>query len=341
VVQLEINQLKKLLTDIFLSLGVNSEEASIVVGSILEAEISGVESHGLLRIKPYVKRIENKLMNTQPNIQIVNDKDSIIIVDGDNGLGQVVAHKTLKICFERLATRNVILASVRNSNHFGMSGYFSRKAAEKGYIAIVASNASPTMAPWGGIDPLLGTNPVAMSFPVTRYDNFTLDMATSATARGRIRTFERRGEEMPVGLAIDKYGKDTTDPQAALDGGTVLPLGQHKGYGLSMFLDVLSAGLSSASLSYETESMFQANRVSNIGHFFLLIKLDGLIDSDQFKERMEEWFHILKDSEARPGFEEIMIPGEIEQRKLNQNYSTISINKKTHDEIMKLRERLL
>lgn len=131
MVQLEINQLKKLLTDIFLSLGVNSEEASIVVGSILEAEISGVESHGLLRIKPYVKRIENKLMNTQPNIQIVNDKDSIIIVDGDNGLGQVVAHKTLKICFERLATRNVILASVRNSNHFGMSGYFSRKQLKK------------------------------------------------------------------------------------------------------------------------------------------------------------------------------------------------------------------
>ncbi|MFD1851516.1 Ldh family oxidoreductase [Oceanobacillus bengalensis] len=334
MVEIEIEKLNKLMTDILLSNGVSEEEAPVVVDSILEAERSGVESHGVLRLKPYVQRIKDGLVNANPDIKIAVDRDSIIVVDGDNGLGQVVAEKTLEICYDRLEKSSIMVASVRNSNHFGTSGYFSRKAAEKGYLAMIASNASPTMAPWGGLDPLLGTNPIAMSFPIVENSNFTLDMATSATAKGKIRTFERKGIDMPTGYALDKDGYDTTDPKAALDGGTILPLGQHKGYGLSMFVDVLCAGLSAASLSYETDSMFNSNNIANIGHFFLLIKIDDIVQREQFDNRMQEWINTIKSSETRPGFEEIYIPGEIENNKLSNQEETIFIHEKTYKELL-------
>lgn len=339
MIKIDIDQVKELMQKILESYGVSKNDSIIVSNSIIDAEISGIESHGLIRLKPYVKRIQEELINPKPNIQIVQDRESLIIVDGDNGLGQVVGNKTLEYCFEKLQSRSVVVASVRNSNHFGTSGYFAKKAAQKGYLAIVASNASPSMAPWGGITSLLGTNPLAVSFPITGSEEFTLDMATSASAKGKIRSSERNGMQIPKGVAIDKGGYDTTDPTTAL-AGSILPMGQHKGYGLSMCIDVLCAALSSASLSYETESMFNSNEIANIGHFFLLIKIEDLMDVKQFENRMQKWVKQLKEAKLRPGFEEILIPGELESRKLKSSKKSMLINKKTYQEMEAIAEKL-
>jgi LDH2 family malate/lactate/ureidoglycolate dehydrogenase len=328
-------EIETLVINIFQSTGVSYENSKVITETLIDAEITGIESHGLMRLKPYIDRIQKKLINPNPNIKIVEDKESLVVIDGDNGLGQIVASETLEYCFNKLNKNSVIMATVRNSNHFGTSGYYSRKAAEKGYLALIASNASPTMAPWGGKTPLLGTNPIAMSFPAGKYDNFTLDMATSATAKGKIRNFERTGRELPLGLAVDKDGNETTDARKAIDG-TLLPIGQHKGYGLSMFIDVLCAGLSQANLSYESESMFNAANKANIGHFFLLIKLEDILDLKKFNLRMDSWFDEVKSSDTRPGFEDIFIPGEIENKRRLKQKDTMLLNEKTYEEIVKL-----
>jgi LDH2 family malate/lactate/ureidoglycolate dehydrogenase len=328
-------EIETLVINIFQSTGVSYENSKVITETLIDAEITGIESHGLMRLKPYIDRIQKKLINPNPNIKIVEDKESLVVIDGDNGLGQIVASETLELCFNKLQNNSVILATVRNSNHFGTSGFYTRKATQKGYLALVASNASPTMAPWGGKNPLLGTNPVAMSFPAGNYDNFTLDMATSATAKGKIRNYERTGKELPLGWAVDKDGNETTDALKAIEG-TLLPVGQHKGYGLSMFLDVLCAGLSHANLSYESESMFNAANKANIGHFFLLIKLEDILDLKNFNSRMNSWFDEIKSSETRPGFEDIFIPGEIENNRRMQQKDTMLLQKKTYDEIVEL-----
>ncbi|QBP42712.1 Ldh family oxidoreductase [Paenisporosarcina antarctica] len=335
----KISEIFELTQKILEASGVNPKSAREVTESIVDAEKRGIESHGLIRLKPYVDRIQGNLINAEPNIKIVKDNSSIMVIDGDNGLGQVVAIQTLEYCFEKLQTNSTVMATVRNSNHFGTAGYFSRIAAENGFLAIVASNASPTMAPWGGVNPLLGTNPIAMSFPANNFGDFTLDMATSGTAKGKIRTYERNGTDMPPGLAIDKDGYETQDPKTALNG-SLLPIGQHKGYGLSMFIDVLCAGLSGASLSSETESMFKSGNVANTGQFFLLIKIEDVVDSESFKDRMESWFQLLKNSEERPGFEEILIPGELENRKKKENSQMVNVSETTYGELQEMAMKL-
>jgi len=339
MIEKKITEIETVVQGIFHSVGVSKEDAIILTDTLIDAEITGVESHGLLRLRPYVERLQKQLINPTPQIKLVEDKESILVIDGDNGLGQIVTNKTLELCFDRLQSRTTIMATVRNSNHFGTSGYYSRMAAKRGYLAIVASNASPTMAPWGGLTPLLGTNPIAMSFPSGEDEHFTLDMATSASAKGRIRTFERDGKELPAGVAVDKEGYETTNPKKALEG-TLLPIGQHKGYGLSMFIDVLCAGLSQANLSYESESMFKSKKNANIGHFFLLIKIEDIINLENFNLRVSKWFDVIKNADTRPGYENIFIPGEIENNKRLQQKDTMLINEKTYNEIFEIADSL-
>lgn len=339
MIELKIEELELLMIEIFQSVGISKDHAKIIIDTLLDAEVTGVESHGIMRLRPYVERIKQKLINPNPDIRIVEDKDSILVIDGDNGLGQIVASKTLDLCFERLQKSTTIMATVRNSNHFGTSGYYSRKATQNGYLSLIASNASPTMAPWGGVTPLLGTNPMAASFPAGKFDHFNLDMATTASAKGRVRNFERMGKEIPFGWAVDKDGNETKNPTKAIEG-TMLPIGQHKGYGLSMFIDVLCAGLSQAHLSYESESMFNAVNKANIGHFFLLIKLEDIVDLGDFNSRMSTWFDTVKDSDVRPGFNEILIPGEIENNKRKQQSDIIKINEKTYQDLLQLADSL-
>lgn len=338
-IEVEVDSITSLTKELLMSAGINSTDASITAMSIIEAEKRGVSSHGLTRLKSYVERISQKLINKHPKTSIVKNLGSILILDGDNGLGQVVADQTLEYCFNNLKKESLVIASVSNSNHFGTCGYYSRQAALNGYLAITATNAGPTMAPWGGIDPMLGTNPFAISFPAKEYGDFTLDIATSAVAKGKIRTYANENENIPLGWAIDKKGNHTTDSSEALEG-TVLPFGKHKGYGLSMVVDALCAGLSMASLSYETESLTKNNSNANIGHFFMFVKIQDFLELDDFSERMENWFNNLKKSAQSPDFDEIIIPGELENKKSKLNNKKININSKTYLDLCTLSREL-
>ncbi len=319
--------------------GINPADAEFVADSLIDAEIRGVESHGLMRLESYIERINKKLINVHPNISVVNENGSIIQVNGDNGLGQVITKKALDICMERADESAIAFATIKNTNHFGTAGYYSRLAACKGYIAFAASNASPTMPPFGGIDPLLGTNPFAVSFPAGKYNNFTLDIAMSAVAKGKIRLYEKEGKEIPLGWAMDSLGNDTANPTEAINGG-LLPMGGYKGYGLAMIVDLLCGLISGAKLSFETESMFASDSISGIGHFLGVIKIDKLMPIDIFEQKVENWFETLKGSKTRPGVTEIFIPGEIENQKKKNVGESILVLDKTLDAISNLYNKI-
>lgn len=303
--------------------GVPEEDARTVAASLIDADARGISSHGVVRLVQYAERLKKGLVNPKPEIR-TERFGCLLSVDGDNGLGQIVAMRTLEKCMELALEIGGVFAFIRASNHFGAAGYYTRMAAERGYAAFATSNAGPSVPPYGGIEPMLGTNPFSFSFPAGKYGDFTIDCATSAAAKGKIRLYAREGKEIPLGWAMDADGNDTTDAAKAVLGG-LLPMGWHKGYGLAMATDVLCGLLSGGKLSHESESMYGCSAAAGTGHFLWLVRIDKLTDVKLFEARAEAWFDELKASRRRPGVDEILIPGEIENRLFAKSEETIEI----------------
>lgn len=296
------------LNRIFQSAGLSEQDAGIVAGALIDAEASGVESHGVMRLKPYMDRLKGGLISAHPNIE-VQENGIAILVDGGNGLGQVVMRQTAEKCIQTARRYGAAAAAVRHSNHFGTAAYYASQIARAGCIGLVATNAGATMAPFGGMELLLGTNPFAVAFPA-RDQIFCADMATSAAAKGKIRIYEKQGKPIPLGWALDAAGNDTTDALAAVEG-ILLPMGGHKGYGLAMAVDALCGLLSGANLSCEAPSVFDVERRSDVGHFACAIDIAHFLPLEEFENRAQQWFEKLKSSRPRPGMA-VMIPGEPE-----------------------------
>lgn len=303
-----VEEVRGKITDILEGVNVPAADAAIVADALIDAEASGVESHGLTRLKAYVDRIANGQINPTPEIKI-DVRGASAFVDGGNGLGQVVTMRAVDECVRLAKEYGVAAAAVRNSNHFGTAAYYTNRMANAGCIGFCATNAGPTMAPFGGMDLLLGTNPFAVAFPAAR-QTFSADMATSAAAKGKIRIYAKEGKRIPLGWALDSNGEDTTDANEAV-GGILLPMGGHKGYAMSMTVDAICALLTGAHLSCDSVSMFNSSQKSDIGHFIFAVDIARFLDLSEFEERAQSWFDKIKNSRPRPGMK-IMIPGEPE-----------------------------
>lgn len=308
-VEISVTELKEMAQAVLVGVGVPKVDAEQTVDVLMDAELCGVESHGLMRLNAYVERLAKEMIAPAPDIQI-SVKDAVAHVDGGNGLGQVVMCRASDLCTKLARKFGVGIAAINHSNHFGIASYYSRRVAKQGCIGFVASVAGPTMAPFGGMDLLLGTNPFSVAFP-GRDMTFCADMATSAAAKGKIRIYAQKGEAIPMGWALDREGHDTTDPQAAIRG-ILLPMAGHKGYALAMVVDMLCGLLSNAALSGESSSIFQTDRPANTGHFAAAIDIDHFLQPDEFTQRAQEWFDTLRKSRTRPGVSRIFIPGEPE-----------------------------
>ncbi len=311
--------------EVLIGLNVPAGDAALAASVMMDAEISGVESHGLMRLKAYADRIAQGMIEPRPDVK-VDVTGAVAHVDGGNGLGQVVMWKATETALELAKTFGIGAATVCHSNHFGTAAYYANTLAQNGCIGLAASMAGPTMAPFGGMDLLLGTNPFAVAFPGSD-QVFCGDMATSATAKGKIRIFEKKGQPLPLGWALDKDGNDTTDPAAAIKG-ILLPMGGHKGYALAMAVDAVSALLSGACLSCESASVFSSTQPANTGHFVVAIDIAHFLPVVEFKERAQKWFDRIKASRPRPGFG-IMIPGEPEAKKRAAAGDTITVLSET------------
>lgn len=311
-----------------IGVGVPEADAALLTDTFIDAEVTGVESHGIIRSKAYVDRILRGSMDPTGAIEM-DIRGNVVHVNANNGFGQIASVRAIEKCVELAKEHGVAVAGIYNSNHFGAAAYYSNLIAEKGCFGFAVSDCAPAVAPFGGKKPVLGTNPIGISFPA-RDQTFCIDMSTSNVAKGKIRIYGRKGLKIPFGWAVDKEGNDTDDPWAALDGGSLLPIGGHKGFGLGLVVDALSGLLTGAGLSYQTTSLIKPDGLSNYGHFIAVIDIEHFLPLEAFKNRAQDWFDMIKGMEARPGMK-IMIPGEPEDmaranaKQLNLMASTMDI----------------
>jgi LDH2 family malate/lactate/ureidoglycolate dehydrogenase len=319
---------------IFLAMGCSETHASLSADVLLQADLRGIDSHGVARLIGYVRLWESKRINTTPNITIVHETPTTATVDGDAGLGLVVAPFAMQLAIKKATLYGSGWISVRNSNHFGIAGYHSLMAVKEDMIGFAMTNASPLVAPTYANERLLGTNPMCYAFPAGKYPPVVVDMATSAAANGKLEIAQRLGKQVPEGWIQNAEGKFTTDPHALKNGGSLLPLGSdkdrgsHKGFGLSATVDILSAVLSGANYGPWVPPFVAfldppADPVGlGIGHFLGAMRVDGFRPVDEFKAHLDNWITRFKAASTINPNQKVIIPGEPEleaeaDRKLN------------------------
>ena len=293
--------------------GVPAAGARLVARCLVQAELWGHPSHGLLRLSWYVARIRSGVADPAAEPATVVDLGAVAVLDGREGLGHVVCAHAAGEAVRRAREHGVGVVAVRNSNHFGMAAHFTRMIAEQGCVGVVTTNGSPAMAPWGGREKAVGANPWSIAAPAGRHGVTVMDIANVQAARGKIYAASERGAAIPEGWALDAEGRPTTDPAAAI-AGVILPMAGHKGYAISFMMDVLSGVLTGSSFATGVSGPQQAERRSGCGHLVLALDVAAVADPEQFGRRMEALIAEMKAVPLAAGFEEILFPGELEDR---------------------------
>jgi LDH2 family malate/lactate/ureidoglycolate dehydrogenase len=295
--------------------GLSEQDAAIVAGCLVRADLRGVDTHGLQYLPHYLNRVRRGLINPKPELTVERVTPVIGALDGQNGFGFVVATKAMAAAIELAREFGVGIVTARRSTHFGMAANYSLQALDAGFIGIALTNASPAMPPWGGMAPIIGTSPIAVCAPAGKENPFDLDMSPAAAARGKVRRAARRGESIPLGYALDAQGRPTTDPNAALDGGVMQPIGGPKGSGLSMLMDVLCGVITGAGCAGDVGNQFlDFERPQDVGHFLLAMKPDLFVNKDEYFRRMDQLAQRVHGCALAEGFTEVIMPGERERR---------------------------
>lgn len=310
---------------ILLKIGSNEANAEIATKVLLSADLRGVDSHGVARLSGYVRLWEAKRINANPALKIIHETPSTAVVDGDSGLGLVVAPFAMNIAIEKAKLVGTGWVSVQNSNHFGIAGFHSMMALEHDMIGISMTNASPLVAPTFSTERLLGTNPICVAIPAGFEPPFVLDMATTTAANGKLEILQRKNGIAPIGWIQDKEGNYSTDPHELKAGGALLPLGgdkehgSHKGYGLGAVVDIFSGILSGANYGPWVPPfpayvpMPEEMPGNGIGHFFGAMRIDAFRPADDFKLHMDKWIQRFRQSKTIKGQEKVLIPGDPER----------------------------
>ncbi|MGB9793056.1 MAG: Ldh family oxidoreductase [Thermacetogeniaceae bacterium] len=291
--------------------GVEPQESEVVADNLITANLRGIDSHGIVRLPQYVERLEAGLIASSTRIDVVRDAPAACVLDANNGWGAVAGLAGMRRAIEKARQHGVGVAVVRNSNHFGIAAYYAQEALPE-MIGISLTNASANMAPWGGRDPYFGTNPICIAVPAGRERPVIYDGATSVVAIGKIALAAKKGERIPLEWALDSEGNPTDDPRAVMSGGTLLPLGGYKGYGLALMVDVLSGILSGAAFGPYVSNLRRLDAPQNVGHFFAALNISAFMDPQEFQEKMERLVRDIKGARRAAGKEEIYLPGEIE-----------------------------
>ena len=295
--------------------GLPEDDTATVASCLVSADLRGVDTHGLCRIPGYLERVRAGLINANPKLEPKRVTPVAASLDGQNGFGFVVGMRAIREAIAMAREFGIGVVSVRGSTHFGMAASYAIPAVEAGFMAMIFSNASPAMPPWGGKSMMLGTNPFCMAAPAGKHAAIILDMSPAVAARGKIRRAERRGESIPLGYALDAQGKPTTDPKAALAGGVVLPIGEHKGSGISLFMDIFGGVISGANFGGDVGDQYKAfDRPQDVGHFFLVMKPNLFVSEDDYRARMDALIDRVRAAPKADGVREILLPGEPEDR---------------------------
>ena len=288
------------------------------------------------RVRAYVERVQQRMVDPNAPFAIVKESPALALVDAHNGPGTVVAVKAMRMAIAKAKVCGVGMVLVRHSTHFGSASYSASQALAAGCIGVSMTNAGPEMAPWGGIDGVVGTNPWAMAVPSGDAGDampIILDMALTTAGKGMMRWLLRDGKKMPTNWAITADGRTTDDPAAAMDG-TLLPMGEYKGYGLSLITDVLTGVLGGG--GYGTIPYSDPAR-QEVAHQFIAYDIDWFIDRQQFYANLHDFIRMVKASRPRPGVREILLPGELEWRRQQEKLRTgVPLDPEVYDDLQRL-----
>ena len=305
-------------TAVYAGQGVPEEDARLIADTLVQADLWGHQSHGVLRLGWYLDRLRNGVMKPVTQPEFVVDGGAIALIDGHDGVGHVLTKLATQEAVKRAKKHGVGIVGVRMSNHFGTCMYYTLMGAREGCVMMLTSNGGPAMAPWGGRRKIIGTNPWSVAAPAGRHAPFVVDMANTGVARGKIYLARNKRLPIPLGWAINSAGAPTTDPQEAIDG-IILPMAEHKGYAIAAMVDLLSGVLTGSGFLSAVHSPYKTAEKSNCGHFMMAVNIEVLQPLAQFNARMEDFINEIKSVPLAQGFEEVFYPGEMEARNNERN----------------------
>lgn len=321
---------------IFQKIGCPEAHAETATKALLSADLRGIDSHGVARLSGYVRLWEVKRVNATPDIRIIHESPSTAVIDGDSGLGLVIAPFAMQVAIEKAKTAGTGWVSVQNSNHFGIAAHHAMMALEHDMIGWAMTNASPLVAPTFSIDKMLGTNPICVAAPAGAEPAFVADLATTTAANGKLEILQRKKQDTPSGWVQDKEGNPSHDANILKQGGALLPLGgdrehgSHKGYALGAVVDIFSALLSGANYApwvppfpaYVPMPAQQPGK--GIGHFLGAMRIDAFRPADDFKKHMDHWIGGFRNARPAPGQKKVLVPGDPE-REMEAERSVLGI----------------
>ena len=355
IVWIDFDTLENFMIDVFKGVGVPEEDAKICADVLITADKRGIDSHGIGRLKPiYYDRIKAGIQSPKTNIEIVKDGPTTAVIDGHNGMGQVIAQKSMALAIEKAKKMGLGMVAVRNSTHYGIAGYYVLMAIKEGMIGITGTNARPSISPTFGVENMLGTNPLTFGIPSDEEFPFLLDCATSITQRGKIEVYDRADKEIPSGWVIGEDGKTRTDTHQILQDlktgkAALAPLGGigeetagYKGYGYATVVEILSAALQNGKYLRMLSGMQDGKLVPiNLGHFFIAINISSFIELESFKKITGDILRSLRASKKAPGAERIYTAGEKEYIAwLERKDKGAPINQNLQQQILSLKEEL-
>ena len=303
-------ELKQKAIGILTSAGVLESEAALVADHLVEANLRGRDSHGVMRLLGIMKGIQKNTISPSTEVSVVRETPAMALLDAKHSIGQIVAVKAMTLAIEKAHKVGIGIVSLRNASHIGFLGYYTEQAAKQGTIGIAFTNTEPAMSPPGGAEAILGTNPICVGIP-SREEPIVVDLATSVVARGKILEFSRKGQKIPKGWAVDKDGADTEDPAAALEG-ALLPIAGPKGYCLAFAIDVLTGALAGASVGADVKGTVHTEDICTKGDLFIAIDPQMFTSSPDFLDRVERLQEQIKACKKAPGVAQIYLPGDPE-----------------------------
>ena len=310
---------------VFSAMGCSDQDATLATGVLLSADLRGIDSHGVARLSGYTRLWQAKRINTKPDIRIIHETPSTAVIDGDAGLGLVVAPFAMQVAIDKAKQVGTGWVSVQNSNHFGIAGYHAMMALNQDMIGMAMTNASALVAPTFSVEKMLGTNPIAVAIPAGEEPAFVADFATTTAANGKLEMLQRKNAEAPLGWVQDETGNASTDANILKKKGALLPLGSdrehgsHKGYALGSIVDIFSAVLSGASYGpwappFPAYVPMPENMPGKgLGHFFGAMRVDAFRPADDFKLHMDNWIRRFRSAKPAEGYEKVLIPGDPER----------------------------
>jgi len=338
--KIQPQRLKEISIEILKGLNATDHEAKLVAECLVLAEMRGIDTHGVHFLKLLSDRVDARMIRIPTKVRVLREDGATAVLDGGNGLGQVAAHRAMWMNIQKAKELGAGLTLIRNTNHIGILAFYTLMAAEEGMVGIVMSNSAPSMSPWGGADPFLGTNPISIAIPCGLEAPLVLDMSSSVVARGKIRKALRMKQSIPLGWALDEEGSPTTDPSAALKG-TLLPIGGPKGYGLALVIDILAGLLSGSQYGPKIKTFHQPLGPTGIGVLTMAIDIERFMPLDQFKQLMDSYIGSIKKSKKAKGVSRIYLPGEIEFEKEKENLAEgIELNESVVSDLNQLLEKV-